>query len=160
MVSSLQEINNMDGHRFENLCAEILQYNDFSSVEVTRGSGDYGVDITAYKYGKKYAIQCKRHKNQIGIKAVQEVLAGAKYYDCNIPVVLTNSTDKKERAFLTRAVDGTLEQMIRTALPKDEEKMRQIREDIKREYMMHAIKRDKKVISGLPSHWLFLCRLA
>lgn len=80
----------MEGHDFEYYCANILEKNGFNDVEVTPGSGDNGIDIIAYKDYVKYGIQCKCYSSDIGVKAVQEVFAGAKYYDCHVPVVLTN----------------------------------------------------------------------
>ena len=51
----------MEGHEFEYFCADILKQKGFVDVEVTRGSGDYGIDILAEKEGVTYAIQCKRY---------------------------------------------------------------------------------------------------
>ena len=62
----------------------------YMSVEVTKGSNDNGIDILASKGGVKYGIQCKCYSSDIGVKAVQEAYAGAKYYDCHVPVVITN----------------------------------------------------------------------
>ena len=83
-------IDEMEGHDFEYFCAELLEKRGFVDVEVTRGSGDYGVDILAEKDGVTYAIQCKCHSDAVGIKAVQEVYAGRDYYDCMVGAVLTN----------------------------------------------------------------------
>lgn len=80
----------MDGHDFEYFCADLLQKNGFSNVEVTRGSGDQGIDIIAYKEGVKYGIQCKCYSQNIGNKAVQEAFAGKAFYDCHVAAVLTN----------------------------------------------------------------------
>ena len=49
----------MEGHEFEYFCADLLEQNGFIDVEVTRGSGDYGIDILAEKEGVTYAVQCK-----------------------------------------------------------------------------------------------------
>ncbi len=80
----------MEGHEFEHFCANLLKENDFENVEVTPGSGDQGVDIIAFKDGVKYGIQCKCYSSDIGNKAVQEAYSGARFYDCHVPVVLTN----------------------------------------------------------------------
>ena len=37
----------MEGHEFEYYCAELLERNGFREVKVTKGSGDYGIDILA-----------------------------------------------------------------------------------------------------------------
>lgn len=80
----------MEGHEFEYFCAQLLQENGFENVSVTPGSGDQGIDIIAYREGVKYGIQCKCYSSDIGNKAIQEVFSGAKFYDCHVPVVLTN----------------------------------------------------------------------
>lgn len=80
----------MDGHTFEYYCAELLRKNGYRNVEVTKASGDQGIDIIAYKNGIKYGIQCKCYSSNIGNKAVQEVFAGIKFYDCKVGIVMTN----------------------------------------------------------------------
>ena len=66
----------MDGHTFEHNCAGLLRRNGFHHVEVTRGSGDQGIDILAWKHRKKYGIQCKCYSYYLGNKAIQEAYAG------------------------------------------------------------------------------------
>ena len=44
----------MDGYEFEYQCAKILRQKHFSKIEVTKSSGDQGVDIIAYKHRKKH----------------------------------------------------------------------------------------------------------
>lgn len=89
---SIYQLDYMDGHDFEIVCAKILQSNGFSDVEVTKASGDYGIDILARKSGVRYAIQCKCYSSPVGNHAVQEAYSGAAYYGGRIPVVLTNQT--------------------------------------------------------------------
>ena len=84
------QMDDMEGHEFEYFCAQLLEDNGFQDVEVTRGSGDYGVDILAEKDGVTYAVQCKCYNAPIGIKAVQEVYAGRDYYDRMVGAVMTN----------------------------------------------------------------------
>ncbi len=91
---------NMEGHEFECYCADLLKQRGFVDVEVTKGSGDYGVDILAEKDGVTYAIQCKRYTSPVGVKAVQEAYAGRDYYDRMVGVVLTN------QYFTTPAVEA------------------------------------------------------
>lgn len=80
----------MEGYEFEYFCADLLEQRGFTEVEVTRGSGDYGIDILAEKEGVTYAIQCKRYASSVGVKAVQEAYAGRDYYDRMVGVVMTN----------------------------------------------------------------------
>lgn len=85
-----EEFDLMEGHDFEYYCAELLKRSGFQEVEVTKGSGDYGVDILASKDGVTYAIQCKCYTAPVGVKAVQEAYAGRDYYDRMVGAVLTN----------------------------------------------------------------------
>lgn len=87
----LSEIDSMEGHNFEYWCAELLRRNGFNKVSVTRGSGDDGIDIIAFRDGQKYGIQCKRSYSKIGNKAVQEAYTGKTVYGCHIAAVITNN---------------------------------------------------------------------
>lgn len=86
----LRRIDSMEGHQFEHWCADLLKKNGFTSVEVTRGSGDQGVDITAIKDGINYAIQCKCYSSNLGNTSIQEVNTGKTIYHCQVGVVMTN----------------------------------------------------------------------
>ena len=90
----------LEGHEFEHYCAELLRKKGFIDVEVTKGSGDYGIDILAEKEGVTYAIQCKCYTAPIGVKAIQEAYAGRDYYDRMVGAVLTN------QYFTTPAVEA------------------------------------------------------
>lgn len=87
---TLAACDHMEGHAFEQLCADVLKANGFTQVRVTQASGDYGVDVLAQKGGVPYAIQCKCYSSSVGNHAVQEAYSGAAYYGGRVPVVLTN----------------------------------------------------------------------
>lgn len=83
--------NNMTGIEFEQFCGMILKRNGFDKISVTQPSGDFGADVIAYKGGVKFAIQCKKYSEPVGVSAVQEVLASKSVYKCHVAVVLTNN---------------------------------------------------------------------
>lgn len=85
-----KQLDSMEGLDFEYYCADLLRMRGFYEVEVTKSSGDYGIDILAEKEGVTYAIQCKRYAAPVGVKAVQEAYAGRDYYDRMVGCVLTN----------------------------------------------------------------------
>ena len=85
------DFDEMDGWEFEEYVAELLMRTGFIHVEVTKGSGDQGVDILAQRDGVSYGIQCKHYTSKVPNKAVQEAYAGAEFYGCEVPVVVTNS---------------------------------------------------------------------
>ena len=87
----MASVDAMDGLTFEHFCAELLEANRFTGVQVTQSSGDYGIDVLAYKGNVEYAIQCKNYSSHVGNSAVQEAYSGKAYYDCDKAVVITNN---------------------------------------------------------------------
>ena len=90
-INDKYPFDDMDGRKFERFCAELLRKNGYTKVEITSGSGDFGVDILAEKDSIRYAIQCKRHNASIGNTAVQEIFSGKEFYKCHVGIVLTNN---------------------------------------------------------------------
>lgn len=93
---TIEEIDNMDGREFEQFVAAVLIGNGYDIEEMTATSGDYGADIIATAGEERIAIQCKRYKKPVGLKAVQEVISAMKHYDCETCVVVTNTTFTKQ----------------------------------------------------------------
>lgn len=79
-----------DGLDFEHWVAEALQKFGWRA-KATNGGGDQGVDVIAEKDGIQWAIQCKRYKQPVGNKAVQEAFSGVKYYSADRGAVITNA---------------------------------------------------------------------
>lgn len=87
----------MNGHDFEYYCNNrILKVHGFSFSKVTKGSGDFGVDIIANKDGKKHVFQIKRYKSRVGVAAIQEIVSGRVYYKAECAYVITNSFFTKQ----------------------------------------------------------------
>lgn len=86
----MSHIDAMDGHEFERFIASLLRRLGYQNVEVTRGSGDQGVDVLAEKDGVRYAIQCKCYSSDLGNTPVQEVNTGKAIYHCHVGIVVTN----------------------------------------------------------------------
>ena len=86
-----KSVDKLDGYTFEYYCAALLKKNGFNRVRVTQSSGDFGVDVIAWKKHKKYAVQCKRYSGSVGNHAVQEVYSGKDFYNCDCAIVMTNS---------------------------------------------------------------------
>ena len=90
--AELAAIDAMDGIGFEHYVADLLLKRGFRRAEVTKASGDFGVDILAEgPDGKTYAIQCKRYDKNVPRNAVTDAVAGARYYGKDAAIVVTNS---------------------------------------------------------------------
>ena len=81
----------MNGSQFEHFCADVLRKKGYENVEVTKASGDQGVDIIAERDGIRHAIQCKCYSGTVGNKSVQEIYTGKNFYNCQIGIVMTNN---------------------------------------------------------------------
>lgn len=88
----------MNGHDFEHWVAEKLRTMGWDA-KVTSATGDQGIDVVAAKNGYQFGIQCKRLTKPCSNKAVQEVLAGGRYYD------LSNLAVSSTSGFTKSAVD-------------------------------------------------------
>ena len=77
----------MDPYDYEHLCAEEFKKNKWDA-EATQGSSDQGVDVIAKKDTRTLVAQCKRFMKPVGNKAVQEIVAGMKYYEATEGVVI------------------------------------------------------------------------
>ena len=120
MRYKMEQLDMMEGHEFEYAVADLLRHNGWRDVEVTQGSGDYGIDILARRRSTRYAIQCKRYKSAVGVKAVQEAGLGTDYYHCDAAAVITNCRFTKnaqnlanttgvklwDRDFLAKLIEG------------------------------------------------------
>jgi restriction system protein len=88
----MDKIDTMDGFEFEEYVGELLLNLDYINVEVTKKTGDGGVDILAIdQQGNKVAVQCKRLNSKVGNSAIQEIYLGKKLHNCSRAVVITNS---------------------------------------------------------------------
>ena len=90
-VNTQYNIDLMKGQEFERYCANLLIAYGFKNIEVTKGSGDQGVDIVGYYNGFKFAVQCKRYSKKVGNSPIQEVVAGKNFYKCQGALVITNN---------------------------------------------------------------------
>ena len=88
----IEKIDYMNGQEFEKfLMQEILPKDGYINIQGTNYTGDYGVDIIAFKNDIKCAIQCKRANSKISNSAIQEVATGRKHYKCEKAIVITNN---------------------------------------------------------------------
>jgi restriction system protein len=85
----IREIDIMDGFAFEHFLKPLFERQGFLA-HVTQGSGDYGADLILRKGRKKYVVQAKRYSSNIGVSAVQQVVAAINYYDDHGAIVVTN----------------------------------------------------------------------
>jgi restriction system protein len=100
-ASGIDEIDRMDGRTFERYLQIVFAKSGYK-VELTKYVGDYGADLVIRKDGEKIVVQAKRYKKNVGISAVQEVVASISKYGCSRAMVMTNSYFTKAARELAR----------------------------------------------------------
>jgi HJR/Mrr/RecB family endonuclease len=99
---TITDIDLMSGSEFEEFLCNY--FNDIGyECERTKATGDQGVDLIAIKDEVKIAIQAKCYSGVVGNHAIMEVFAGAKYYNANKCMVITNSTFTKAAIELAKS---------------------------------------------------------
>lgn len=97
--------SNLPPYEYEKFVAKNLLERGYHNAEVTQQSNDFGVDILAVNSeGWRIAIQCKRYQGSVGISAVQEVLTGREYYNCDLAAVYTTGSYTQQAISLARKV--------------------------------------------------------
>jgi HJR/Mrr/RecB family endonuclease len=87
---SIDDVDMMDGKEFENFVALIFSKMGYQT-EVTKASGDQGIDVIATKGDKKIGIQAKCYSSTVGNSAIQEAVAGKAFYKLDKVIVATNN---------------------------------------------------------------------
>lgn len=98
---TIADIDGMNGREFEKTIAQLFKIKGYD-VEITKVSGDQGIDIIARRAGKCIGIQTKCYTGAVGNHAIMEAVGGMKYYDCDSCMVITNSTFTKSTLELAR----------------------------------------------------------
>ena len=99
---TISDVDSMNGVEFEGFVAKMFDKLGYTT-EVTKASGDQGVDVIAKKDGKVLGIQAKCYSGVVGNHAIMEVVAGMNYYECNCCMVVTNSVFTAAAKELARA---------------------------------------------------------
>jgi HJR/Mrr/RecB family endonuclease len=89
--ANARDIQDLNGLEFEQLLANKFRSYGFQ-VTLTKSSGDYGADlIVETPSGSRAAVQAKRFKSKVNLKAVQEVVASIRHYAVDFGIVIASS---------------------------------------------------------------------
>lgn len=97
--SGLKDIDAMSGNDFERYLAILFSKLGYQ-VQRTASHGDFGADLVTSRKRERVAVQAKRRRRRVGVKAVQEAVAAKGYYSCDKAIVVTNSFFTRQAAKL------------------------------------------------------------
>lgn len=90
IIPPLDETFEYNGKEFEEYVAKVLSKNGYKILSLKK-SCDQGIDIIARRFFLKVGIQVKCYNHTVGNRAVQEAVAGKKFYKLYKVMVITNS---------------------------------------------------------------------
>lgn len=96
------KLDAMNGYEFEQFVAKLFSNMGYST-EVTKKSGDQGVDVIAKSDFQTLAIQAKNHTSIISNSAIQEIVAAKVPSKADKAVVVATSDFTKSAKDLARA---------------------------------------------------------
>ncbi|MBA4420015.1 MAG: hypothetical protein C0391_02595 [Anaerolinea sp.] len=88
-ILTIDEIDLMTGLEFEVFIGELFNKMGYK-VEITKATGDQGIDVIALKNASKLGIQTKCFSSTVGNSAIQEAVTGIAFYNLNKAIVVTN----------------------------------------------------------------------
>lgn len=91
----ISDLNQMDGHEFEDLIAKLMEKMGFVTQE-RKLSCDGGIDILAENFEPilqgKYVIQCKRQSKKVDEHIIRDLYGVVHSKNANKGILITNST--------------------------------------------------------------------
>ena len=82
----------MEPREYEELVAKYYQNKGYET-ELTPYTGDYGVDVIAWKGNERIAIQAKMYGNsqrKVNREAMMQLVGAKEYHECNKAVIATD----------------------------------------------------------------------
>lgn len=98
----ITDIDLMTGIEFEAFVADLFKKMNYSA-KITKESCDQGIDVIAERDGVVIGIQTKCYSSAVGNYAIQEAVAGGRFYQCNKTMVITNNRFTESAMQLARA---------------------------------------------------------
>ncbi|MCX7084651.1 MAG: restriction endonuclease [Methylococcales bacterium] len=87
---SIDDVDLMSGIEFEQFISNLFLKMGYES-NITKATGDQGIDVIASKNGIKIGIQAKCYSGSVSNSAIQEAVAGINHYRLDKAIVITNS---------------------------------------------------------------------
>ena len=124
-ATGVEATDKMTGRDFEQWLKVKFEQMGYK-VRLKNGSKDQGVDLVLFKAGKKTVVQAKKRTSQnVGVKALGELLRGMKYHDAHKGIVVTNRYFTREMTEEAKEYDD-VELWDRDRLVKEIEKGQQV----------------------------------
>lgn len=99
---TLKQIDKMTGEQFELFLANLFTKAGYT-VRSTPTTGDYGADLLLFSGTSLTVVQAKRSSSNVGVSAVQEVVASKPIYSADHAIVVSNAEFTSQAKTLAQA---------------------------------------------------------
>lgn len=101
-IININDVDMMTGKEFEEYLANMFKQQGYKAM-LTKDSNDQGIDVILEKDGQLVGVQAKCYSGNVGNSAVQEAIAGKRYYNLDKVMVVTNRYFTLQAKALARA---------------------------------------------------------
>lgn len=95
--NSIEKVDLLTPIEFENWIADLFNKMGYKT-SVTRPTSDYGVDVLLVFNSKLICVQVKKYTQTVGVKSVQEIFSGTKFYNADEGWVITTAFNYSRQA--------------------------------------------------------------
>jgi len=106
-ITETNTVDSMDGYSFEGFMKNLFEEMGYIA-KATKMSGDMGADLILHEGDKKIVVQLKNHTANVGVKAIQEVVAAVNYYEADDAMVVITSYFTPQAIGLAKSNDVKL----------------------------------------------------
>ena len=106
-ITETNTFHSMGGYAFEGFMKNLFEEMGYVAKK-TKLSGDMGADLILHKGDKKIVVQLKNHTDNVGVKAIQEVVAAVNYYEADGAMVVITSYFTSQAVKLAKPNDVEL----------------------------------------------------
>ncbi|RSK24137.1 restriction endonuclease [Bhargavaea beijingensis] len=96
-AAGIRQVDEISGKEFEQFLKLRYEARGYK-VRRTPCQNDFGADLVMERDGRSIVVQAKRWKKNVGIKAVQEIVASKSHYMAEDAWVVTNSQYTLEKS--------------------------------------------------------------
>lgn len=106
-INKENTVDSMSGYAFEDFMKYLFEKMGYMTMK-TQMSSDMGADLILHDGDKKIVVQLKNHTGNIGVKAIQEIVASVNYYEADDAMVVITSNFTPQAITLARSNDVKL----------------------------------------------------
>lgn len=91
-----KKLQNLNWEKYEELIKKIFEKNGYKVSRIGGHGADGGIDLIVRKHNEYSMVQCKRYKNNVGVKVIREMFAVGIHHKFDKVYIYTSAGFTKE----------------------------------------------------------------